>query len=48
MVVRSNYLHFEIDTTAGDLIRVLLDYAINEQLINLDNYIKHLDRQGFR
>jgi hypothetical protein len=48
MVVKSDHLHFEVETSAGDLIRVLLDNPANVQLMDLDNYKKYVNREQFR
>lgn len=43
-----NYLHFEFDANAGDVIEVTLDNAANVQLLDPDNFMNYRNNQAFR
>jgi hypothetical protein len=43
-----NYLHYEFDAGAGDIIEVTLDRAANVQLLDPANYENYKNGHGYR
>jgi hypothetical protein len=43
-----NYLHYEFDARAGDVIEVTLDRAANVQLLDPANYENDTNGRGYR
>jgi hypothetical protein len=42
------YLHYDFDTSAGDVIEVTLDRAANVQLLDPENYENYKNGRGYR
>ena len=42
-----NYLHYEVDTGAGDQVEVVLDRAANVQLLDPANYQNYQSGRGY-
>ncbi len=44
----TKYIHYEFDTSPGDVIEVELDRAANVQLLDRENYDHYGERQPYR
>jgi uncharacterized protein DUF1883 len=42
------YIHYEFDANAGDVIEVILDRAANVQLLDPENYANYANGRGYR